>query len=180
MANKRSLSTEKNIEKALFKLMQENSFADISITDLSQVAGVSRMAFYRHYKTKEDILNGYLKRQYDKFIEDIDEHRFNQLDQFLQIYFKYFKEHDYFLRAITKAGIEGIMLRKQTEYFVNFFKVKLPNMLPSYSDMVFYSGAIFSVLIYWADSGYKQPRKKIAKMLAVKIENDVNSNNMLR
>lgn len=44
------------IYEALIALMKEKSYNKISITDITERAGVSRMAYYRNYKEKDDIL----------------------------------------------------------------------------------------------------------------------------
>lgn len=52
--------TRECIESALILLMQTKPFADITVTDITRKAGVSRTAYYRNYTSKEDILSGYL------------------------------------------------------------------------------------------------------------------------
>ena len=44
------------IYEALIRLMDEKPYHEISITDISKRAGVSRMAYYRNYADKNEIL----------------------------------------------------------------------------------------------------------------------------
>ena len=44
------------IVQALFKLMNEYRFEEISVSDLARKAGVGRATFYRYFKRKEDVL----------------------------------------------------------------------------------------------------------------------------
>ena len=46
------------LETALFKLMGQKPFDQIAIGEVAALAGVSRNAFYRKYKTKEALLEG--------------------------------------------------------------------------------------------------------------------------
>ena len=46
------------LEMALFKLMAEKGFEKLSISEIVELAGVSRNAFYRNYGTKEALLDG--------------------------------------------------------------------------------------------------------------------------
>ena len=48
------------IVTALIELMKVREYNAISITDITKKAGVSRMAYYRNYSSKEDILNKYM------------------------------------------------------------------------------------------------------------------------
>jgi len=54
--------TKECIESALILLMKEQSFSEISITDIIKKAGVSRASYYRNYSSKEDILEKYLQK----------------------------------------------------------------------------------------------------------------------
>ncbi|MGI6046191.1 MAG: TetR/AcrR family transcriptional regulator [Eggerthellaceae bacterium] len=47
--------TRERIEATLIALMSEKDFSDITITDITKKAGVSRLAYYRNYESKEDI-----------------------------------------------------------------------------------------------------------------------------
>jgi AcrR family transcriptional regulator len=48
--------TRESIETALLHLMEKKDLPQISISELVKKAGVSRNAFYRNYKSKEEIL----------------------------------------------------------------------------------------------------------------------------
>lgn len=48
--------TKESIETALLFLMEKKDLQQISISELVRKAGVSRNAFYRNYKSKEEIL----------------------------------------------------------------------------------------------------------------------------
>ena len=61
--NESNLLTKECIVTALLRLMQEKKYESISITDITTLAGVSRMAYYRNYKSKDEILIKYLLDQ---------------------------------------------------------------------------------------------------------------------
>lgn len=50
------------IYQALVQLMETKPYEDITITDITKKAGVSRMAYYRNYREKDDILIDHLKK----------------------------------------------------------------------------------------------------------------------
>lgn len=49
-------TTKGSIKCALLKLLDEKDYNDISISELTQRAGVSRMSFYRNFQTMDDVL----------------------------------------------------------------------------------------------------------------------------
>lgn len=50
-----------SIAGALIKLMENKRFDEISISEITALAGVSRISFYRHFESKEAILIDYLQ-----------------------------------------------------------------------------------------------------------------------
>ena len=54
-------STKQNVVNSLLTLLEEKPMDDITISELTQLAGISRMTFYRNYSCKEDILSEHFK-----------------------------------------------------------------------------------------------------------------------
>ena len=50
------------IYEALVELMKQKPYDQITITDIVQKAGVSRMAYYRNYQSKDDILISHYRK----------------------------------------------------------------------------------------------------------------------
>lgn len=55
--DKRAVQTERKIEAALITLINQKGFSDISVTDITRTAKISRGTFYIHYLDKVDLLN---------------------------------------------------------------------------------------------------------------------------
>ena len=51
------------IYEALIELMKQKPYGEITITDITKKAGVSRMAYYRNYQDKDDILISHYKKE---------------------------------------------------------------------------------------------------------------------
>ena len=66
--NEANVLTKECIVTALLRLMETKSYANISITDITNLAGVSRMAYYRNYKSKDEILIKHLTDQEKKLL----------------------------------------------------------------------------------------------------------------
>jgi AcrR family transcriptional regulator len=54
--NKAVERTKGWIFEALMKLLEEKSWAEIGVSDITGKAGVARSSFYRHYTSKEDVV----------------------------------------------------------------------------------------------------------------------------
>ena len=59
---------KESLTEALFILMRKKPFEEITITEISKLAGVSRISFYRNFDSKEDVLVKYLfEKSMDEF-----------------------------------------------------------------------------------------------------------------
>ena len=69
MERKNNKIVTESITIALIQLMEKKDFNDISITELTNRAGVGRVSFYRNFENKEDVLRKYLNAiQYEFMI----------------------------------------------------------------------------------------------------------------
>ncbi|WP_354631322.1 hypothetical protein [Levilactobacillus brevis] len=85
----------------------------------------------------------------------------------------HFKNNPAVLSAIVNASIEGFALQKQSDYLLDFFKMRIKNQQPAPIEIAYYSGAIFASLLYWRENDYQYSAVELAEQLAEKIKNDL-------
>ena len=56
--NSKKLAKDYIIE-ALLQLLKKHSFEDITVTDIANKAGVTRVTFYRNFNSKEEIIKNH-------------------------------------------------------------------------------------------------------------------------
>ena len=61
------------IFEALMLLLDQKKYEDITISELAEKAGVSRMTYYRTYENKEDVVIQFLKTRTDRLLKQFDE-----------------------------------------------------------------------------------------------------------
>ncbi|MDR3189999.1 MAG: TetR/AcrR family transcriptional regulator [Lactobacillaceae bacterium] len=54
--------TDDQIIDATLTLLQSQSYDQLAVTEITRLAGVSRMAFYRHFGTKEAVINAIVEQ----------------------------------------------------------------------------------------------------------------------
>ncbi len=62
---------EERIAVALLALLDEKEFSRISITEITERAGVSRVSYYRHFSSKEDILLRHSEYVLERIVADM-------------------------------------------------------------------------------------------------------------
>ena len=65
--NKTRHKTKDNISLAVYVLMLKRPYEEISVKEICERAGVSRMSFYRYYNNKEDIFVDYCDERFEDF-----------------------------------------------------------------------------------------------------------------
>jgi AcrR family transcriptional regulator len=71
--NQANILAKECMVTALMKLVQTKPLSAISISEITEYAGVSRMTYYRNYSSKEEIFKIYM----DEIIQSLQ--RFHQL-----------------------------------------------------------------------------------------------------
>jgi len=84
--NMKIVRTQQQIEQSLFSLLQKKPYAEIPIAEITRKADVLRTSFYHNYENKDSVLAQFLANQYQKFIDDINEHKLKSLTEQLTVY----------------------------------------------------------------------------------------------
>lgn len=143
--------TRECIESALILLMQTKPFTDITVTDLTRKAGVSRTAYYRNYASKEDILSGYM--------HSLSITLSNVLKQFDAV-----TETKQSWKALLEAVVPlvpqfkllldaGFFDKMVTEFAINMNETTNENDLSRYYSNQYWAGAILTLISSWIRNG---------------------------
>lgn len=156
------------IYEAYLHLLEEKQSDNISITEITERAGVSRVSYYRNYSSKLDIINDYLKDYVESYniknnvsqnVDDFNQHLYHILD--------ICKENKRLFKILFKLGIQlnttNAIIEKTFYYVEKRFKSKLTN--PNKYNLCFYAGAIIFVLNEWLSNDCKEPIEEIYNII---------------
>lgn len=152
---------------ALVILLGEKDFEDISITELAGKAGVSRMAFYRNYTSKEDIITQYIDErfaEYQNLLLSKDATTF----EVAHIFFAYVKSQEKLFTNVVRAKMEHLLFDRYDVHLVQLFKTLYQTQFSDndayYLD--FLSGGLYKVIMAWVRNGFKESEGEMAAMLS--------------
>lgn len=151
---------KKCMAEALVILMKEKDFNDISITEITNKAGVSRMFFYRNYKFKEDILTNYMYSLLEEYNSLRNNHVDNMYSRFL-FAFNFFKQNKDFVVSMEKCNLSVIIQNVINDYMKMFYQ-KTSSSEDIYN-VYFLSGALYNASKIWILSGLKESPEDMAK-----------------
>ncbi len=153
---------------SLMKLMEIKNFSDITITEITKKAGVSRMAYYRNYTSKEDILTEYLDELFEKYLEEVEKITGINAYQFACRFFAYFREQKEFLRNINKAGLSVMILDRFDKYLQSIVEKVLSIQTQeeiSLYQIHFWAGGLYKVLVAWIENDFQESNEELAYII---------------
>lgn len=111
MDNAEKNSYVKNqITNALLKLLETKELCDISISEITNKAQVSRISFYRNYETKEAVLREYIQKLFCEWNREYDENGKPHSDQaHVGAMFAHFIKYKPFYLLLHERGISYLM-----------------------------------------------------------------------
>lgn len=166
--NKESITlVKKCIVDALLLLMNEKEFDDISITEICNKAGVSRMTYYRNYYTKKDIIIEYLKDIAEDFKKE--SHSWQKSNEYtnknvIRFLFTYFEKYAFFIKTLRKANLSGLLQECLNQYLENEIVFKNNNDPYEKYHMYSYSGALYNVYMKWIDNNMTESVEEMTEI----------------
>ena len=153
---------------ALLKLMRTKSLEDITISELVNVAGVGRNSFYRNFKSKEQMLCGYIIELYEEYFKEKQVPLVigdaGRVEEFLLPRFRFIKEHKNIFRVLHKRGL--------LYYFFQVTEADLISKLcgqegntSSYFTAMF-SGACAGIIRHWIDRDFAEGEEEMVKLFS--------------
>lgn len=154
--------TKECLRTALILLMKSKNFSDISITELVNLAGVSRTAFYRNYKTKEDILHDYVSEVVNTIYKSMKSNIKidNSYEYWLQMFIDFTPVSDTF-KILINAKFGEII---QNNIFQMLEEEDKKNSVQEKYVNQFWSGAIFCILKQWILDERKETPQEMASI----------------
>lgn len=158
----RKLVTE-CIFTALMLLMEKEEYDQITITEIAKRAGVSRMAFYRIYHSKDDILKNRLEEIFQNMLLQIEHQQLKTKEEFFTCFFTTMQENTSFFRNVMRANLFEYFWKKLKEHmFALFFKYfqpyfQLDTAVPYTNYRIcFFTGGFMHIVREWAETGMKE------------------------
>ncbi|MGN0143159.1 MAG: TetR/AcrR family transcriptional regulator [Roseburia sp.] len=163
--NSANIFARECIVDALLRLTKTKPLSAISISELTEVAGVSRMTFYRNYNSKEEVFESCL----DDIIREYQQEECELPDggayydmEHLEHCFQYFARHREFLNGMFQCGFSNTFLEKLTSYILEkWCDASGSNRYELYS----FAGALYNVYIGWSADGCRESVEDMALVL---------------
>lgn len=152
---------------ALIMLMDQKDFKSITISEITQKAGVSRMTYYRTYSSKEDILRQHFNDQSQKVMDELSKHPDLSTYESFCIYFKFVKDQAHLIEYLYRADLLREVLQKFTSYVAEMYEKaeghETNEPIKSY-EISFIAGGLSLLMFHWIERGLKETPEEMARI----------------
>ncbi len=169
--DRRILRTRDTLGDALFALMHEKSFDEITVQDVLDRAGVGRSTFYVHYRDKEDLFLSDVEDFCERFASALKRQGASAKRLLpVQEFFEHIREVREFHAAIVRSGRVHDVLALARGFFARSIDERLQmagvEMQPVRRSAQAHAlaGSFFSLLDWWIDKGMKADPKEMDEL----------------
>ena len=106
---KKNTMTKECIFTALLILMEQKTYEEITITDIAKRAGVSRMSYYRLYRSKDDILIQHFNEIFAELLNEIKNTEGISKYQFSLLIFQQAKENERWVIHVEQRAYDILL-----------------------------------------------------------------------
>lgn len=139
---------------ALLLLMEQKNYQDITITDITKKAGVSRMAYYRNYASKEDILREQAKETFTTLASYSDNQARPDASSFYKHFFMEVRNNQGVISNLQRAGLLETFWDEFMDYLARIYSTYFQWQIADNgaSDIFyFFSGGLLNLIKKWVD-----------------------------
>lgn len=176
LTDRRIIKSQNAIKTAFLTMLIEESFDEITVKKITDVADVSRKTFYLHYLDKYDLL----EKIVDERLEDLDiickaKSELGFTEGTL-IWFEYFDQHRNFFTSLFKSN-STVSFRKQLLHFmIRQVNLKINHYNPeknSYVLQQFLSMAVLGIIESWLSGELKVEIQQLSKEVGELLEKNI-------
>ena len=160
---------KERIFQATIHLLKTHPSTEINISELCKLANVSRMYYYRHYSSIDDVIQEKLDKMFQQYTRLVKKYQTKESNIFRLLFFKFFRQ--------IKDEL-AVLLQSDLKYVVNYaFKQYLSQLLqqnlltdPSNKEIGFYrqnyvAAGLTEVLSVWILTGAKESDTEMSEII---------------
>ena len=162
------------IIESFFDLLHIKNLSDISITEIAENAELDRRTFYRHFKSKEDIISFYIheaSRQYEDIMKD--ETVFDNRS-IASAFFNICNEHKDILKVLYTQNLLHLLLHDLNGIFQKYqHKFASAEELQSENRafiLSYHIGGLWNLLIMWLSDNCRKTPDQMTEIVCELME----------
>lgn len=158
--NPTALQSKQMIVNAMFELLNEERYQNISVKKLAEKAGLSRQTFYANFTSREEVIRSELERIFIDYQQAIDESD-NSSAQLIYLFFKFYKIHEKIIDILLANHLESLLTEVARECMSS---LQISGEANSQYVYGFVAGGLTQILSDWNKQDKDLPIEELASL----------------
>ncbi|AIQ13749.1 TetR/AcrR family transcriptional regulator [Paenibacillus durus] len=165
--------------EALLELMKHKTYSQITISEIAEKAQLARRTFYRNFKSKDEVLNGYVQKLCEEYIERLQAEPTLTVYNMAKVYFTFWEKHMDFLMRLENNDLLHLLLQKYNQYLPVIHRTVVPLTEPGPHTamakyiMAFSAGGFWNSLIQWIREERREAPEQMAQFVSMIINETI-------
>lgn len=169
-SNPSSVLSKEQMAVSLATLMKTYPYADITVSQITSEARLSRATFYRNFKSRDEVLSYYIYMISKDFFVYIAKKEEIVLEDNLLFLLKHSQKHSSFFLCLKENQLLYLLLKEWTRYLPLLHRQKadkIKDFPKNLSDnqlkylLTFNVGGFFNLALNWIENGMIETPEKI-------------------
>ena len=175
-ATEESARRQRQLETCLQELMTTEDYANITISQICDRAGISRKSFYRYFSSKEGCLYALIDHAvFDGAAYYLPEHPSHHTNRLIyERFFSYWKEKAPLLDVLERNSMSLLLADRMLAYTVqeeHEFRYLFRELAAESTERsIFYISGIVGLVLSWHKSGFSKSAAQMAAILSDMID----------
>lgn len=157
---------------ALLALMQKKPYTEITVSELSEYAQYDRRTYYRHFKSKDDVLCLYCASLLSEMAEMTNQKGTLTPQSSILSYFEFWSRHKDFLTLLDRHHLLHFLGERLDQLMYQYVGKLVQDNLPEklsdtseFSQYAFYftQGGLWFSLVFWIRGGMKLTPRQLTE-----------------
>lgn len=171
-----SANSRRQLTIALFTVMKQYPYKEITVTQITQEAELSRKTFYRLYTSKDDILNEYIETLFQEFSTETAQRDIHHYWDVVQLYFDFWEQREDIIMLFKDHGLLSMLVDATQEYADEvFIAVRSEKLFTTFSPLLpfmkaYTVGGMHHMLIAWITNGKPVSSATLIQMMKTGLQ----------
>ncbi len=154
------------VTEALFNLMENVPYKDITVSDVAKKAGVGRATFYRYFTCKEDVIRYFFEHAKFEFssAQIYIPRSVKDYEGIIRRVIDFIKKYKHRLRLLIASHLEYIYTDYVNAAFASLYKDGQDGLTPYTA--AGYAGAITNITLHWVKNDCKDDEEVVFNALS--------------
>lgn len=147
---------------ALLILLKKKKLEDITIQEITTLANVGRVTYYRNFTSKEDILNFKLDKLMTEWVDKEMRVKNPTPYQMALKFFQFFSLNRELVQTLIQSELSMLLLKQLIDKLTIY---GTPKQIGRY-EQLFLSFGLCGILLTWMDTGMKETPEEMGEIVA--------------